>query len=366
MTLDDLYKRFLNHLQTGVLVLDGELRLHYLNVAAESLLAISDRKARELTLQEILVDGEQDILDIRNALRSNHSLTKRRSQLRLAQGRTLLVDYSVTPFDDHGEPCALLELQSLEHARRIDREESLKHVRATTQELVRGLAHEIKNPLGGIRGAAQLLSREIDSESLGDYTDIIIQEADRLHKLVDRMMGSRKPLEIEAVNIHEVLERVRHLVQAEASQWDIRLEKDYDPSIPPVDGDPEQLIQALLNLVRNALQALSENADSIEDGHITIRTRILRGVMIGDSSHRIATAIEVHDNGPGIPPALKDTIFYPMVSGRPAGTGLGLPIAHGIISQHNGLIECMSVPGDTRFTVVLPLTCGHKRPGEVS
>lgn len=365
MTLDNLYKRFLNHLQTGVLVLDSELRLHYLNVAAESLLAISDRKARELSLQEILVNGEQDILAIRNALQNSHSLTKRRSQLLLAQGKTLLVDYSVTPFDNQGEPCALLELQSLEHARRIDREESLKHVRATTQELVRGLAHEIKNPLGGIRGAAQLLSREIDSESLGDYTDVIIQEADRLHNLVDRMMGSRKPLEIELVNIHEVLERVRYLVQAEASESGIRLEKDYDPSIPPVDGDPEQLIQALLNLVRNALQALGEGADS-DDGTITLRTRILRGVMIGEHSHRIATAIEIHDNGPGIPAALKDTIFYPMVSGRPSGTGLGLPITHGIISQHNGLIECVSEPGNTCFTVVLPLANSHKQSGEVS
>ena len=355
MTLDNVHKRLLDNLKTGVVLLDSELRLIYLNMAAEALLDVSDRKAQRLFIGELLINAEEDIADMRNALANASSYTKRRAELKLLHGKTLLLDYTLNTFEDQGETRALLELYSLEHANRISREESLQQARETTRELVRGLAHEIKNPLGGIRGAAQLLAGEIDKAELGDYTSVIIEEADRLHNLVDRMMGSRKPLDIRTINIHEVLERVRSLVQAEASNFGIRICKDYDPSIPPIPADKEQLIQAMLNIVRNAMQSLESLPDAGEKGEMLLRTRILRNITIGASFHRLAASIEIIDNGPGVPPELMDTMFYPMISGRANGTGLGLPITHGIINQHKGMIECDSMPGHTCFTVVLPL-----------
>ncbi|MEQ8409313.1 MAG: nitrogen regulation protein NR(II) [Gammaproteobacteria bacterium] len=358
MTLDNVHKRLLDNLKTGVLLLDSELRLLYINMAAESLLDISDRKANRLFIGELLINAEEDISEMQNALRNSSSFTKRKAELQLIHGKSLFVDYTINPFEENGETQALFEITSLEHSHRISREESLHQARETTRELVRGLAHEIKNPLGGIRGAAQLLAREINNDDLADYTNVIIEEADRLHNLVDRMMGSRKPLDIRAANIHEVLERVRSLVQAEATDSGIQIHKDYDPSIPDIQADREQLIQAMLNIVRNAMQSLANadiDSDRRRNGRIYLRTRILRNTTIGTQFYRLATSIEVIDNGPGIPPELMDTIFYPMISGRPDGTGLGLPITHGIINQHNGMIECDSKPGETRFSVVLPL-----------
>ena len=222
--------------------------------------------------------------------------------------------------------------------------------------LVRGLAHEIKNPLGGIRGAAQLLARELPEESLKDYTNVIIEEADRLRNLVDRMLGSNKLPSLAMTNVHEVLERVCSLVEAE-SQGCITLVRDYDPSIPDVLIDREQMIQAVLNIVRNAMQAIS-GQNELRLGRISLRTRAMRQFTIGHVRHRLVSKIEIIDNGPGIAPELQETIFYPMVSGRPDGTGLGLAITQNIISQHQGLIECDSHPGHTTFSIFLPLEQG--------
>ena len=353
MTLDNVHKRLLDTLKTGVVLLDDKLCLLYMNVAAEALLEVSDRKAQGLFIGSVLIDAEDDIQEMRNALSSDSSFTMRRAQLNLINGKTLTVDYTISPFEENGEQKALLELNSLEHANRINREESLHHARETTRELVRGMAHEIKNPLGGIRGAAQLLAREINDDDLADYTNVIIEEADRLHNLVDRMLGSRKPLELDDTNIHEVLERVRNLVEADAGADSVTIQTDYDPSIPPLCGDREQLIQAMLNLVRNAVQSITES--DVSDGKILLRTRILRNVTIGSNFRRLAVSVEIIDNGPGIPPGLMETMFYPMISGRPDGSGLGLPITHSIISQHKGMIECDSEPGNTRFSVILPI-----------
>jgi len=222
--------------------------------------------------------------------------------------------------------------------------------------LVRGLAHEIKNPLGGIRGAAQLLARQLPEESLRDYTNVIIEEADRLRNLVDRMLGSNKLPSLAMTNIHEVLERVCSLVEAE-SQGCITLARDYDPSLPDVLIDREQMIQAVLNIVRNAMQAISSQ-NELRLGRITLRSRALRQFTIGHVRHRLVARVEIIDNGPGIPAELQDTLFYPMVSGRPDGTGLGLAITQNIISQHQGLIECESHAGHTAFSIYLPLEQG--------
>ncbi len=358
MTLDNVHKRLLDNLKTGVVLLDRDLRLLYLNVAAENLLDMSDRKANQLFIGDIFVDAAEDIEEMRAALEHSQSFTKYKMQLNIIHNKSIIVDYTVNPFEENGEKQALLELYSLEHSHRISREETLTSAHATTRELVRGLAHEIKNPLGGIRGAAQLLAQEIAGEELTDYTNVIIEEADRLHNLVDRLVGSRKPLEFKNINIHVVLERVKSLVEAEISDSGIKLKTDYDPSIPLVSADEEQLIQAMLNIVRNAMQSLSSPGVDHDLGEILLRTRVLRNVTIGSKFHRLAASIEVIDNGPGIPPELINTIFYPMISGRADGTGLGLSITNGIINQHKGLMECESKSGETKFSVVLPISNG--------
>ncbi|MDD9891546.1 MAG: nitrogen regulation protein NR(II) [Gammaproteobacteria bacterium] len=359
MTLENVHKRLLDQLKTGVVLLDSNLRLLYINIAAEALLEISDKKARHLFIGDIITNAEEDIGEMQTAMVKNSSFTKRKAELNVMRDKTIFVDYTLSPFEYEGESKALMEINSLEHSQRISREESLNSAHATTRELVRGLAHEIKNPLGGIRGAAQLLSNEIAAGELTDYTNVIIEEADRLHNLVDRMVGSRKPLELREINIHEVLERVRQLVSAEVSGDSIRLAYDYDPSIPAIYADSEQLIQAMLNLVRNAVQSLSSPDVDHGLGEILLRSRIVRNTTIGSRFHRLAAGIEVIDNGPGIPEDMIDTIFYPMISGRADGTGLGLPITHGIVNQHHGMIEVNSKAGKTKFTVVIPFGNHH-------
>ena len=355
MTLNNVHKRLLDNVKTGVVLLDSELRFIYINAAAQALLEISDRKVRELFIGDILVNADKDIDEMQSAIINNNSFTKRKAELQTIHNKAIFVDYTISPFEQEGKTQALIELNSAEQSHRISREESLHSTYATTRELVRGLAHEIKNPLGGIRGAAQLLEQEVSDNELIDYTKVIIKEADRLHNLVDRLTGPRKPLDLKEINIHEVLERVRNLVNAEISGKGIKLTFDYDPSIPSIVGDSEQMIQAMLNIVRNAMQSLNSPDVDHELGQIILRTRISRNVTIGTNFYRLAASIEVVDNGHGIPSNMLETIFYPMISGRADGTGLGLSITHGIINQHQGTIECQSKPGNTSFKVLLPI-----------
>jgi two-component system, NtrC family, nitrogen regulation sensor histidine kinase GlnL len=355
LTLETLHKRLLDNLTTGILVLDEQLRLNYINLAAESLLAISGRQFTGAHIREFLLDSEQDIAEITNAHAANHSFTRRRTELHLLHGKSITVDYTITPLTDLADAYILMEIQALTYAERINRDEALISTHETTRELVRGLAHEIKNPLGGIRGAAQLLARELPDSELTDYTNVIIEEADRLHRLVDRLIGTRKLPEMKLINIHEVLERVRSLIEAEIGDDSIVIERNYDPSIPELQGDAEQLIQAVLNIVRNAMQALESPHVHNSAGVIELKTRILRNITIGLHFHRLVVRIEIIDNGPGVPEELIGSIFYPMISGRAEGTGLGLSIAHSIVTQHQGIIECSSKPGKTRFAIFLPI-----------
>lgn len=348
------YRRLLDSLNTAVLLLDEGLHIRMVNPAAEDLMAMSSRKAAGLFLGEVFVNGAEDIEAMHEAMRERNGFTKRLAQLHLAHGKTVELDYSITPVDLDGEPLALLEMNSLEYSQRINRDQLFSSTQATTQELVRGLAHEIKNPLGGLRGAAQLLARELPNAELIDYTNVIIDEADRLRNLVDRLTGYRKPLERRSINIHEVVEHVRNLVEAEIDGRGIHLIRDYDPSIPPLTADPEQLIQAMLNIVRNAMQSLSSPDVKHDLGTITLRTRTIRKVTFGPRSRQPAISVEVIDNGPGIPEHLREAIFFPMVTSRPEGTGLGLAIAHSIVSRHHGLLECESENGHTCFRLLLP------------
>ena len=248
----------------------------------------------------------------------------------------------------------IIELLPLEAQSRQDREERLIDQAQANKELIRNLAHEIKNPLGGIRGAAQLLQMEIESRELTEYTQVIIHEADRLQTLVDRLLAPhRRPHVVGDVNIHEVCERVRSLILAEFPRG-LRVVRDYDTSIPEFRGDREQLIQAVLNIAHNAATALSERI-AAGDAQITFRSRIARQVTFGKQRYRLALELHVMDNGPGVPDSIKDRIFYPLVSGREGGSGLGLTLAQTFVQQHHGLIECESAPGRTDFKILIPL-----------
>ncbi|WXL27920.1 nitrogen regulation protein NR(II) [Ectopseudomonas mendocina] len=356
MINDSLHRLLLDNLTTATLLLNAGLRLEYMNPAAEMLLAVSGQRSHGQFISELFTESEEALNALHLAVEQAHPFNKRETVLMTISGQPLTVDYAVTPVLNKGETLLLLEIHPRDRLLRITKEEAQLSKQETTKLLVRGLAHEIKNPLGGIRGAAQLLARELPEDSLRDYTNVIIEEADRLRNLVDRMLGSNKLPSLTQTNIHEVLERVSSLIEAE-SQGRIVLVRDYDPSIPDVLIDREQMIQAVLNIVRNAMQALTESAEATP-GRITLRTRTMRQFTIGHNRHRLVAKIEIIDNGPGIPPELQETIFYPMVSGRAEGTGLGLAITQNIISQHQGLIECESHPGHTVFSVFLPLEQG--------
>jgi two-component system nitrogen regulation sensor histidine kinase GlnL len=243
--------------------------------------------------------------------------------------------------------CVIVELSDATHWRQIDREHALIAQREASRRMIRQLAHEIRNPLGGLRGAAQLLERELPTPELREFTRIIIGEADRLTSLTDSLLGPVQRPQRQEVNVHEVLERVVGLIGSERGDA-VQLIRDYDPSLPSLSADPDQLIQALLNIARNAIQSVGP------DGHVLFRTRALTNFPIGADRHKLVLSIEVEDNGPGIPAELAESIFYPLVTGRPDGTGLGLPISQDLVSRHGGLIEFQSRPGKTIFSVRLP------------
>lgn len=338
----------LDGLATAVIVFDEDLRALYLNQTAEMLLAVSAKHVIGSPPTAWISCQGEDVLELIRAADLGAPITKR--GLVLSTERTsVTVDCTVTPIqDDDNRLLTLVELQQIDRHLRISREENLITQQALTRDVVRGLAHEIKNPLGGLRGAAQLLESELESQELKEYTYIIIQEADRLQELVNRMLGpNRKPRYAE-INLHTVLERVRALVMAETGDR-LTIVRDYDPSIPSLLGDSDQLIQAVLNVVRNASRAIAER------GTVTLRTRILRQYTIGNTRHRLAARIEIIDDGPGIPPEIADTLFLPMVTGGTGGMGLGLAIAQSLINQHQGLIECTSQNGETIFTIYLPV-----------
>ncbi len=352
MPLDSEFKLLLESLTTAVLLVDDNLNLQYLNPAAEVLLGVSRAQVIDAPLSNYVHEAGDGFTNFQANSQEPISVTKRQVNWELSNGNNLTVDYSLTSLPEHN--CLLIEIQHLDRLLRISREEATSSAQETTRHLVRGLAHEIKNPLGGIRGAAQLLARELPDKKLEEYTEIIIEEADRLRNLVDKMMGPHQQPSIAPINIHEVTERVAAVISAE-SAGKLSLDRDYDPSIPPIPGDKEQLIQAILNIVRNAWEAL-EDAGMQEEGSILIRTRVQRQFTIGRFHHNLVCRIDVVDNGPGIPQDLIDEIFYPMISGRAKGTGLGLSISQQLISQHMGLIDCESRPGRTQFSLYIPLT----------
>lgn len=344
----------LNNLNTAVVVVDEAFCLSYINPAAEALFKISERRSRHLFLGEIIANPEGLVASLQSVQREEHTLIARKVSLELHNHQRLIIDYTLTTINEVGNNFVLMEIQNHDRSWQMSRKEAMMSTHETTLEMVQGLGHEIRNPLGGIRGAAQLLAEELEGPELKDYTSIIINETDRLVRLIDRLSGGYHKPELSMTNIHEVVERVRHLIKAEC-RGQIRMIQDYDPSIPELLADKEQLIQALLNITRNAMQALQESLSGRQSPTITLKTRAVSHVTIAARTHRLAVRVWITDNGPGIKQALMDNIFYPLISGRAEGSGLGLSIAQAIINQHRGLIECESQPGATTFMVTIPL-----------
>jgi two-component system nitrogen regulation sensor histidine kinase GlnL len=349
----------LDCMATSVLWLDADGVLLHLNEPAEDLLGVGRNQAAGRTIRDLLKINTEllGVIDRSRAAGSRYS--RREIPFEAGPGAPQRVlDATVTPYDTPNRPGGVIvELGDTTQHQRITRENALLTQLGGSRAMVRQLAHEIKNPLGGLRGAAQLLERQLRDPALHEYTAVIIAEADRLAALMDALLGPGQPPRKEPVNIHELVQHVGRLVSAEAPTG-VRVDYDYDPSLPRIRLDRNQIIQALLNLGRNATQAVGDR------GRLVLRTRALSNASIGSRRHRLVVAIQVEDDGPGVPPELHDTIFYPLVTGRKNGTGLGLAVAQDLVGRHDGLIEFESRPGRTLFTILIP--CEINDSGKVA
>lgn len=329
----------------ALIALDARLVVTFLNLAAQNLLGLSERQALGHPLAHLVSASDQLVELCERVLRSGITIGLRELRARVG-GRELSLDCRASPLDDGAG--LLLEVSDRSRDRSIRREAELAVQRKVSRQIVRQLAHEVKNPLGGMRGAAQLLERKLATEELKRYTGIIINEADRLAALVDSALGAGGHGHAEQISLHEITEHVAELIAAEAPSG-IELVRDYDPSLPPVSVDRNQMIQALLNVARNALQAMSEH------GRLVIRTRALSNITIAGRQHRLVVSAEIEDNGPGIPEDLQEKVFYPLVTSKNSGSGIGLTIAQELVGANGGVMEFQSRPGKTVFRVRLPV-----------
>jgi two-component system nitrogen regulation sensor histidine kinase GlnL len=344
----------LGYLATAVVVLDERFVARYANQAAENLLETPARSLVGQPFLPLFADPAALETALAETLATHWDYTAQNVDYLRPGREPLLLSCTLTHIDLPESPL-LAELRPLEQQLRLAREERAIGEQQASRELIRNLAHEIKNPLGGLRGSAQLLERELERPELREYTQVIIKEADRLQSLVDRLLTPHRAPRLAPLGIHEVLERVRSLVLAEFASG-VAIVRDYDPSLPDLLGDKEQLIQALLNVVRNAAQALAAAKDGrARGGTITLRTRALRQVTLLRQRHKLALELQVIDDGPGVPEDIRERIFNPLVSGRDGGSGLGLSLAQTFIHYHRGTIECDSRPGRTVFRIILPL-----------
>ncbi|HEX3398233.1 MAG TPA: nitrogen regulation protein NR(II) [Steroidobacteraceae bacterium] len=341
----------LDAMVTSVFLLDEDLRVTYLNSAAQTLLGLGSNQALGRPIAE-LTRGAESLLPMFERVREGGEGVVQRELAWSAPGSVdRILDCAVTQVILSGKsPRLLLEIEDITQHRRLTRENALLAQLGGSRLMVRQLAHEIKNPLGGLRGAAQLLERQLLDPALREYTRVIISEADRLTNLLDSMLGPGRPPAKQLVNVHELLERVYHLLRSEAPPG-VAIDRDYDPSLPPLTLDPNHIIQAMLNLGRNAIQALT--GALVNSPRLILRTRASSNVTA--HRHRLVASIQFEDNGPGVLNEIRETIFYPLVSGRADGSGLGLGIAQDLVSRHGGLIEFDSAPGRTIFVISLPM-----------
>ncbi|HSF71661.1 MAG TPA: nitrogen regulation protein NR(II) [Methylotenera sp.] len=341
----------LEHLATTVMLLNKSRQVIYANPSAEILFAISATQIHNSHISEVFLHCEILQMAIDNAVKNDSPYREHEFAITTVRQQSFAVTCTVTPVNI-GQAAILLEFQQMDQQLRIAREERMLIQQQANSELLRNLAHEIRNPLGGLRGAAQLLEHELPQPNLREYTQVIIKEADRLQSLMDRLLVPHRVPKYEPTNIHEVLERVRSLLLAESPN-NIKVRRDYDTSLPDLIGDREKLIQTVLNIARNAVQAMQSNGTA--NAEVVLRTRAERQVTLAKKRYRVAIKLQISDNGPGIPADIRDKIFYPLVSGREGGSGLGLALAQTFITQHHGMIDCDSQPGNTTFTILLPV-----------
>ncbi len=359
-----------DNLHSAVIVIGENLQIMCINPAAELLFHISNNRAVKKNIRQLIINEHEFFDRLERSLISAHPYTVYENQLRLHHHLIIDVDYSVSPiqYQENGK-FLLLEFIRLKTQHKLSHEKSILSQYEASKSLLRGLAHEIKNPLGGIRGAAQLLERELEkapnSSENKQFTQIIINETDRLKNLLDRMAGPKDVPTKSEINIHKILEHVRQLVLAENDQ--ILITADYDPSVPELHADESMLIQVILNITRNAVTASTINNKKANAPHgqvkcrsnlptIIFKTRTQRNCNIGLHRYPLAARIDIEDNGSGVKKELQEKIFMPMITGHAEGTGLGLSIAQSLAQQHNGLIEFTSKPGKTIFTVLLPIS----------
>ena len=342
----------LDLLATAIVIVDRELVVRYANPAAENLFELSSKSLVGNTITETFEHDRVLGAAIDYARTNNCSYTEHDLKIGVPGHAKLHLSFTLSPIEIEswvaGWQGLLLEFRHIEQQIKIAREERLHDQSQANRELIRNLAHEIKNPLGGIRGAAQLLDHELERPGLHEYTQVIMKEADRLQSLMDRLLTPHRLPQPAPLNIHEVLERVRSLILAEYPRG-IAISRDYDTSVPLLKGDKEQMIQIVLNIARNAAQAMKG------DGHLTLKTRIARQVTLSRKRYRHALVVEITDTGPGIPEDMREKVFYPLVSGREGGSGLGLTLAQTFVTQHGGTITFESQPGNTTFTLLLPI-----------
>ena len=337
-----------NQMVTAVIVLNEELRIQYVNPAAEALLIKSFNKLSNKTLNTVFFNNPINNLRLKRLLTSGQEFSDSDVILEFFDRRKITVEITASSVDFDNSPHILLEFKQIDQQKQISAEAFQQQQWESARDLIRGLAHEIKNPLGGLRGAAQLLNKELETEQQ-EYTQMIIEQADRLTNLVDRLLGPNQLPNVSAQNIHVVLEKVAQLISFNNPE-NVKIKKDYDPSIPDIDFDPDKLYQAILNIVNNAIQVIGSG------GVVTLKTRAASNKTINGKRIKLAMQLSIIDNGPGIPKKIQNTLFYPMVSGRANGTGLGLSISQTLINQHHGKLSCVSQPGHTEFIILLPIT----------
>lgn len=342
------YRQLFNELATAVILVDDLNRVTWLNAAAEYLLGTSNRRALLKPLG-VLVPGIEPLADICERARTEQTSFGQSIRIPAPQrdGTEQEFGVRISPMGDRAADPLLIELFDITTQNQMGKGSTLVAQHGVSRRMIRQLAHEIRNPLGGLRGAAQLLERELGDPALREFTQVIIGEADRLAALMDSLLGPGRQPHTQSTNVHEILERVTTIVESEWATQSIL--RDYDPSLPDLKVDPDQLTQAFLNLLRNAAQAVDGQ------GELTVRTRALTNQILNQTRFKLVALVEIEDNGPGVPPDIAETLFYPLVSGREDGTGLGLPLAQDLVSRHNGLIEYESVPGRTVFRVQLPI-----------
>lgn len=345
--------KILDYLNSSIICLSENLTINQVNATAEVFFDTSEKVLLGKPFASLFDPNDDNSIlsSLQFSLTHNHQITEHEASLTLANRKTIISDYSIHPIIEVDQLNLLVELLPIDRHLEIAKDGQAISQQAASQQLARGMAHEIKNPLGGIRGAAQLLEGEISNPGLKEYTDVIIREADRLQRLLNSMLGPNRKIEKHKVNILEVLEHVRSLILAEFSN--LKINRDYDPSIPELMADKNQLIQAFINMLRNSAQSVSQKLDKYAE--ITLKTRISRQHTIGSKRYKHVVQIDIIDYGPGVAEEVLENIFLPMVTNKPDGTGLGLPIAQQIIFGHNGIIQCQSNPEQTTFTTLLPL-----------